>query len=194
MLCFSLVVSGLLPGLFFGCGEADAQVAESATGAPPHLWAGVEGSTFNPDYNKVGGRLDGVGFYGDYDLAHHLGVEAEIRLLDLKIVAGQTQKTFLIGPRINAYRYNKFTFYAKALGGVGLIDYPYATGTTVSIGYGSYFTFALGGGAEYQLRPRLKIRGEYEWEDYPTAPGFQGQPSNGLTPTGYSGGISYRIF
>ncbi len=190
MLWFSLVISGLLSG----SGEARAQVAEAATGSAPHLWVGVEGSSFNPDYNKIEGRLDGVGFYGDYDLAHHLGAEAEVRLLDLRKVQGQTQKTFLIGPRINAYRYNKFTFYGKALGGLGLINYPYSPGTTISIGYGSYFTFAIGGGAEYQIRPRLKIRGEYEWEDYPTAPGFAGQPSNGLTPSGYSVGVSYRIF
>ena len=190
MFCLALSVAGLIPGLR----EARAQVSEAAVGSAPHLWAGVEGSSFNPDYRPIGGRLDGIGFYGDYDLAHHLGAEAEVRLLDLRKAFGQTQKTFLIGPRINAYRYNKFNFYGKALGGLGIINYPYYPGTTVSIGYGSYFTFAIGGGVEYQVRSRLKVRGEYEWEDYPTAPGLPYQPSNGLTPTGYSGGISYRIF
>ena len=167
-----------------GAWKARAQVAEAATGSAPHLWAGVEGSTFSPDYNKkVGGRLDGVGFYGDYDLAHHLGAEAEIRLLDLNKPQGQTQRTFLIGPRINAYRYNRFTVYGKVLGGLGLINYP------SNEGYGSYFTFAIGGGVEYQIRSRLKLRGEYEWQDYPSAPGFPNQVSNGLTHSGYSVGI-----
>ncbi len=168
--------------------SADAQVREAATGSAPHLWVGVEGSSFNPDYNKVAGRLDGVGFYGDYFFTRHVGLEGEIRLLDLNKPEGETEKTFLIGPTVNAYSYRNFTAYAKVLAGVGTINYAN------DIGYGSYFTVAIGGGVEYQIRPRVKIRGEYEYEAFPSAPGFPGQSSNGLTPSGLSGGVSYRFF
>ena len=173
----------------FAIGTAHAQVHESATGSDRHLWAGGEFSDFKPDYGLS--RLDGIGFYADYLVTHRYGAEAEIRLLDLNKPAGETQKTFMAGPIANIYQYHKAIFYAKFLLGVGTVNYP------DNIGYGSYFAFAPGGGVEYRFAPRWKVRGEYEAEFFPSAPGAPITypfPSNGLTPTGFSVGISYKIF
>ena len=164
------------------------QVFESAVGSRPHLWAGVEGSDFNPDYNFY--RVYGIGVYGDYYLKPKLGVEAEIRLLDLNKPRGLTQKTFLAGPTYTFLRYHRFSGYGKVLLGASTMTFPN------NIGYGSYFAFEPGGGVEYRLAPRWKLRGEYDYQFWPSAPGFTspGFPSRGLTPAGYSGGLSYRIF
>ena len=166
--------------------HAHAQVNEAATGNSRHVWGGVEFSNFKPDYNF--GRLDGIGFYGDYEVTRRFGLEGEVRLLDLNKPAGQIQKDFLGGGYGNVYRYRDFTAYAKFLVGAKTITFP------ENIGYGSYFAFVPGGGVEYRFRPRIKIRGEYEYQLIPSAPGFPGQPSNGLTPNGFSVGVSYRIF
>ena len=170
---------------------AHAQVSEAAVGSRPHLWAGAEFSDFHTDYNPAGGRLTGIGFYGDYTITRRFSAEGELRLLDLNKPEGQTQKNFLIGPLFKAYQYHQFTAYAKVLLGVNTVNYPN------NIGYGSYFAFAAGGGVEYRLNSRFKIRGEYEDQFMPSAPGTPitaPAPSSGLNPSGFSAGVSYRIF
>ncbi len=185
-----LLFSVLALGFVFSSGAARAQVGEEAIGSDRHLWAGAEFSDFNPDYNKVFPRLLGYGFYGDYYITKRVGLEGEIRLLTINKPEGQTQKDYLGGPTITVYRYRKFLFNAKVLLGGVAINYP------DNIGTGSYFAFAPGGGAEYRLTPKLKLRAEYEYIFLPSAPGFNvpGEPSNGLTPTGFSAGISYKFF
>ncbi len=173
---------------------AHAQVAEAAVGSDRHLWVGAEGSSFNPDYNHIAGRLTGVGVYGDYLVSHLFGLEGEGRLMDFNKIDGQTQKFVAGGPIVNVYHYRGFIPFVKVLLGAAAITYPYQSGTKISIGSGSYFAFVPGGGIDYRFNSRFKIRGEYEYELIPSAPGFPGQPSNGLTPTGYSAGVSYRIF
>lgn len=165
---------------------AQAQVHESAVGASHNLWVGLEVSDFNPDYNFF--RLYGAGLYGDYNITRNVGIEGEARVLNFTHAAGQNQKSLLGGPTYTFYRYHRFTFNAKVLLGGVKIVYP------DGIGYGSYFAFAPGGNAEYRLTSRLKVRGEYEFEFLPSAPGFPGQTSNGLTPNGFNIGVSYRVF
>ncbi len=175
----------------------NAQVHEAAVGANPHLWVGAEASDFKTDYNPIGGRLLGIGVYGDYYIKRSIGLEAEARFLDLNKPAGQTQKNFLGGPTVTVYHWHKFSGNVKFLGGVGTINYPYISGTTTSLGYGSYLELEPGGNVEYKLTSRLKLRGEYDYQFLPMAPGIVitfPNPSHGLTESGYSGGISYKIF
>ncbi len=173
-----------------GFRTAHGQVNEAAIGSDRHLWAGADFSDFNPDYNKIFPRLQGYGFYGDYYITRLVGLEGEIRLLTINKPEGQTQKDYLGGPTFAVYHYHQFTANAKILIGGVSINYP------DNIGYGSYFAFSPGGGVEYRLTPKLKLRGEYEYQFLPSAPGFNspGEPSNGLTPTGFSAGISYKFF
>jgi opacity protein-like surface antigen len=169
---------------------AQAQVGESAIGSDRHLWGGVEFSNFQNDYVKYI-RSDGIGIYGDYLITRRVGVEGEVRLLDLNNVIGLTEKTYMAGPIVNIYRYHHFTAYGKILLGVASANYPN------NIGYGSYFAYEPGGGVEYRLSPRFKLRGEYDYQLWPGAPGAQltyPLPSTGLTPSGFSVGISYKIF
>lgn len=168
---------------------AHAQVNEQAIGSGPHAWAGVEFSNFKPDYGRP--RLDGIGLFADYLVNHRFGAEAEIRLLDLNRPAGETEKTFLGGLIVNVYTYHRLNAFVKGLAGIGTVNYPNG------IGYGSYFAYGVGGGGEYRLNSRFKVRAEYEREGFPSAPGYvftAPNPSNGLTPTGYSAGVAYRFY
>lgn len=174
---------------FSAAGTAHAQVHQAAVGSERHLWGGVEFSDFQNDYIRYI-RSDGIGFYGDYMLTERVTAEAQVRLLDLNKPVGLTEKSFLVGPLVNVYQYHRATAYAKFLLGVGTFNFP-------PIGYGSYFAYGTGGGVDYRLSSRFKVRGEYEYDFLPSAPGEQltyPNPSNGLTPNGFSVGVSYRIF
>lgn len=171
---------------------AHAQVAPASQGFTRQLWGGVEGSSFQNDYVKYI-RSDGIGFYGDYLITPHFGLEGEVRLLDLNDVEGLTEKTYFAGPIVNAYRHHPFAIYGKFLAGVASANYPPNEATFLSAS-GSYFAIEFGGGVEYRLKPRWKLRGEYVQQDWINAPDLPGIQNNGLTPKGFSGGISYKIF
>ena len=168
---------------------AHAQVHESAVGANRHLWVGGEFSDFNPDYGPQ--DLDGIGIYANTLITGKFGAELEARFLDLNKFQGETEKDFLIGPTYQVYAAHRFTATAKILLGIDKITYP------GNIGYGTYFAYAPGGDLEYRLTHRLKLRAGYEFDFIPGAPGYvftAPNPSNGLTPHGFSIGVSYRVF
>ncbi len=184
----------LLAALFYSLPSLHAQAAPAAIGFERRLWAGVEGSNFQNDYVKYI-RSDGFGFYADYLISKRIGVEAELRFLDLNSVQGLTEKTYLAGPIINAYQYHHFSFYGKALLGIAAASYPPTP--LFSKASGSYFSYEIGGGVEYRLNSRFKLRGEYDQQFWPSAPGPEiayPRASTGLTPKGFSAGVSYRIF
>ena len=176
-----------LSGMFFS-EVLSAQVHESVVGSSRHVWAGAEYSHFDPDYGLT--DLDGVTLFGDVNVWHNVGGEAEVRLLDFNKPAGETEKMFLLGPTYNFYRTYRFSAFGKFLAGAGTFNYP-------AIGNGSYFAYEAGGGADYQFARRWKVRGEYDFDFMPSAPGIEltyPYPSNGLTPHGVSFGLAYRIF
>ena len=162
-----------------------AQVVRSANGDTPHLWVGAEYSNFKPDYGMA--RLPGLGIFANMNLLGRFGVEGEARFLTFTKPLGLTEKSYLIGPNATVFRYARFSANIRFVGGVGLVTYP------LGIGYGSYFEFAPAGDVEYQFSHRWRARFDYEHQFIPSAPGLPGMPDNGLTPAGYSGGISYRI-
>ncbi len=186
---------------------SQAQVRPAAVGSERHLWGGVEFSNFQNDYVKFT-RSDGIGFYGDYWITGRFGVEGEVRLLDLNSVEGSaafingrlvtgtlTEKTFMGGPIIKAYQYHGLTAYGKVLVGAAVAHYP--PSLTFTSASGSYFAYEPGGGVEYRFRPRFKVRGEYDYQLWPSAPGAEiafPRQSSGLTPNGFSVGVSYEIF
>jgi hypothetical protein len=50
---------------------------------------------------------------------------------------------------------------------------------------------------EYRLARRWTVRADYEYQIWPSAPGAEityPNPSHGMTPNGFSGGIAYRLF
>ncbi len=162
-----------------------AQVARAVDGATPHLWVGAEGSYYKPDWGFV--SLPGFGFYADYTRGR-FGLEGEAQFLDLNKPGGLTEKSFLGGPYFRVYQRRRLSFSVKVLAGAGLVNY------TGGIGYGSYLEFAPRGDVEYRLGPRFKLRGGYEHQFMPSAPGLPDVPSRGLTPHGISVGLAYHVF
>lgn len=162
-----------------------AQAAPAVRGGIPPLSVGGFYSNFRPDYTP--NRLSGIGVYGDWDLFTHFGAEGEMRWLRFNQEQGSHEDNYLIGPRYYR-RYGRFQPYAKFLLGLGRFTFP------SNIGYGGYFVYTPGGGLDYKLTRKITLRGDYEYQFWPAAPGGGLFPSHGLTPSGFSVGASYRIF
>lgn len=167
---------------------AYSQVAPATRGGGMNLWAGVEYSNFQPDFGA--NRMGGIAIVGDMNdvFLNKLGLEGEARWLHFNQYVGETEANYLGGPRYRLWRYDGLSFYGKFLMGGGLITFPYKQGN------GSYFAYVPGGTAEFRLSRRWLARGDYEYQFWPSAPNLPGEPSHGMTPNGFSLGVSYRIF
>jgi hypothetical protein len=150
-----------------------------------------------PTASRVGDAQIGAGFstgktgytdqafrgfliYGDFDFNRHFGVEGEIHQIDTPNGDQSYQRTYEIGGRY--FRAcGPLVPYVKALAGRGQFNYPFGF---VDL---PYTIFAGGAGADLKLGPRLRIRGDYEFQKW------TGFPSGGLTPQLVSIGIAYHF-
>jgi hypothetical protein len=183
-----------------------AQSSESATGGEAKLSAGAEMSAFNPDWGCTTSspfctnELIGPAAFFDFDLHGKYGVEGEARWLNFHGAGGEVEQNYLAGPRYRFFRYHRLSGWLKVeLGGgwITTINYP-AAGSLK----GSYFAYAPGGTLQYPLSRRWILRGDYEWQFWPS---FAGPPTfnpttgtvvqhnSGLTPNGISVGVAYRF-
>lgn len=196
-----LIVLLLLPAAVF------AQSAESASGGEASVAAGVEFSTFNPDWGC--GTVAPVGcaneLYGptavfDFDVHKKYGIEGEARWLHWHGEGSMIESNYMAGPRYRLYRLQRFSLWGKVDIGGGWIttsNYP-AAGSLK----GSYFAYAPGANANYQLTHTIGLRADYEFQFWPS---FAGPPTydpttqkvvqhtSGLTPNGFSFGVLYRF-
>jgi len=178
-----LFLTLLFPGLL-----VKAQVAPAVRGGGWSLSAGAGFSDFQPDWGRA--HHFGPEAFFDFDLKPKYGAEGEARWMHWNGNGGGKMQSsnYLLGPRYRVYKWNKFSFYGKFMMGAGLITYP------DDIGSGSYFAYAPGGTVSYRINRRFSVRGDYEYEFWPSAPNIPGVPNHGLTPHGFSLGFAYKIF
>lgn len=177
-----LLCSLLLAGLLFGAVQARAQSPESAIGD----WSSLSvGGTFSATRLQYGQRwLEGGGFFVDGNLNWRFGVEGEANWAVLHQLSNTHATTYLIGPRyqMNAFGNYRFRPYAKFLVGDGEFNFPY------NYAHGSYLVMAPGGGLDYWLNSRIRLRlidAEYQYW-----PGFTYGSQTNLS---VSVGVRYRI-
>jgi len=192
--------------LLLASAAAMGQNAESAVGGNSTLWVGGEASSFNPDYGCASSRpfgctdqLIGPAAFFDLNVRPRWGAEGEARWLHWNGPGGQIESNYLGGLRYRAVHYRRLDGWVKMLAGAGLIttsNFP-AAGSLK----GSYFAYAPGGTVEVRLTSRISLRGDYEYQFWPS---FAGPPTfsstgglvehnNGLTPNGFSIGLTYRL-
>jgi Outer membrane protein beta-barrel domain len=187
---FLLCVLLMSPALF-------AQSVESAEGPGGSIWVGAEASSFNPDWGCTSNspfscwdhQLGGIAAFGDVNrLFGRVGVEGEARWSNWMnwqgTSTGVTQSNYLAGPRFQLISGRRLSLNMKVLAGAG-------TGTFNSHNLhvsGTWFAYAPGITLGYRLTPRFMVRGDYEYQFWT---GFLG---SGLTPNGFSMGVSYRLF
>jgi opacity protein-like surface antigen len=180
-----------------------AQSLPSAEGPSVSIWVGAEISTFNPDYGcsdnspfMCGGQqLIGIAPYVD---ANHLffsrlGAEVESRFLHWRGPgSGLTESSYLVGPRFGLLSLKRSVFLSgKVLVGSANLHLP-----SGAAGSGSYFAYAPGAVAEFRITRRLTARADYEYQIWPSFKGVATATTTGtggLTPNGFSLGVSYAI-
>jgi hypothetical protein len=95
-----------------------------------------------------------------------------------------SQSNYLAGPRVGLLHFRtRFFFTGKFLFGLGHIDTP-----NHGAGSGNYFVYAPGAVLDVRVKKRLTARVDYEYQIWPS---FLG--GGGLTPNGFSFGLSYAL-
>jgi len=168
--------------------DAPAQVDPSGYYGQHQLTTGSFYSFFNADY--ASNHMTGVGTYVDWTppMFMHIGVEGEARWLMFNGANQFKEYNYLAGPRYAIQVGRRLRPYAKVLAGAGEIDFPY------DLAHGGYLAIAPGGGADYMLSDRWRVRADYEYQIWPRAVGIPNIPGSVLKPNGVSVGISFAVF
>jgi len=117
-------------------------------------------------------------------------VEGEGRWLSLNGSRGFAEYNYLAGPvyRMTLSEHRGFHPYVKCLAGIGIVDFPN------NLAMGRYFAIAPGGGVDYTLNRRWRLRADYEYQIWPLAPGIPGNSASAMKPNGVTVGFTYRVF
>ena len=197
---FALLALFLLPAALL------AQSPVAAAGGNASLWAGGEATAFNPDWGcKTSSPFTcyhnwavGPTAFFDFNVQSKWGAEGEARWLDWHSEGKMTLSNYLIGGRYRVVRFHRLDAWAKFLVGGGWIQTPfYPEAGSLK---GSFLAYVPGGTLEYPLTRRFSLRGDYEYQIWPSfnggttySNGTVVQHDNGLTPNGFSVGFTYRI-
>jgi opacity protein-like surface antigen len=165
---------------------ACAQSQESAIGGEQGLRVGGEYSLFEPDFGP-NQHMQGVGAFVDMQWDTRWAFEGETRFLHFGGFSGETESSYLVGPRYVLIPHDRYRPWAQFLVGAGDIHFPY------QIGHGGFFAMAPAGGLDIRLNYHLTVRAGYEYQIWANAPGVPGEPSNGMHPNGVSIGASWRL-
>jgi hypothetical protein len=166
-----IVLLWTAPGL-----HAQALPAGSRLG---NLKIGGGFSTANSDY---GDRYNGGAAYFNFDFRPHIGVEGEFHFV--KDSNDLYEKTYEVGGRY--FRtYKRFVPYAKVMYGRGVFNFPpLPDGTRANLAYN---LIAGGIGTDYEIKPWLYARADWEYQSWF---GFQ---NSSLSPSILTIGAAYRF-
>jgi hypothetical protein len=175
----SIPVLLLLVALALGR-TASAQVLPAGDGGGLNIFAGATASAFSLQYGDR--KMLGVAPFVDVDTRRAIGFEGEARWLVFHQTDNVHATTFLAGPRYHRSM-GKFQVYGKGLVGIGEFNFPY------NYAYGRYLVIAPGGGVDYSLTRRIRLRlldGEYQyWPQFTFGP---------MSSYGISTGLRIRVF
>ncbi len=170
---------------FAAVGRCPCQAAPEKIVPWETIGAGGAFSSYRFDYGQR--LLLGASVYVDVNYSWRYGIEAEGRWLWLHQRDGVRASTYLIGPRFQfrglGDEQRRFRPYGKFLVGAATFRYPYHYAT------GEYFVLAPGGGVDYRLNSRLRLRlADVEYQAWP-------QFTYGkLSSFGVSSGLRVRLF
>ncbi|HEX4652234.1 MAG TPA: outer membrane beta-barrel protein [Granulicella sp.] len=133
----------------------------------------------------------GYGIYSTIDFLPHIGLMLNFNQVDARSPKTEYERTYEIGGRYFV-RYGRLKPYVKAMYGRGVFNFPPPPNNPTGPAEANlaYNLFALGGGADFRLKPYLNLRAEYEWQKWA---GDQPLLSNGITPQLFSIGAAYHF-
>jgi len=149
------------------------------------LQAGFGLSNANSD--EFTQRISGITGYATFDIRAHLGIEADIHMLNIITPNDFVESSYLGGVRYVWHR-GRLDPYVKVLGGIGqtYIQPPYDTHAPGVPG--TYMVIAGAGGLDLRLPHHINVRAiDFEYQMWPNF------PPNGLSPTLITCGVAYRF-
>lgn len=190
----ALVAFSILPAV--------AQVAPAAKVSGLPLGVGVGLTDYNTDYYRPelpywSGRMIGIAAWADYSIWHGFGVEVEGNSIFANapkaydkfgrtVYGGLKEESAQVGITYKYHPIHRFRPYAKALGGIGRIDFP-----SVNPFYTQEDSalFSVGGGVEYKAWRTVFVRADYEYQFWK---GFRSGTQT-LNPNGFTIGATYYL-
>jgi opacity protein-like surface antigen len=132
------------------------------------------------DYNFNPIHLTGGAFYTTFDKRNWWGGEFDFRHTISSSDSTVYERTYEVGPRVFIHR-GGFIPYAKALYGRGVYNF------SNSVANVAYNIYTFGGGADFQVRRSINIRGDYEYQTW------MGFPIQNLHPSVITVGVAYHF-
>ena len=147
------------------------------------------GAGYSAAESDYGGRYTGFAIYGTFDFSQHFGVEGVFHKVDYGSGSTLYEKTYEIGPRY--YRtYGPLVPYVKLMYGRGVFNFPPdppPAPQDQARANLAYNIFAGGIGLDIKVRPYLNVRGDFEYQTWPSF------PQNGLSPEVLTIGAAYHF-
>ena len=145
------------------------------------------GYTLSNEDQYIGKYLQGMSFYGTFDLNSHIGLEGNVHLVSLfKSYYDYKEMSYDGGVRY-VWNYHRLHPYAKGLVGIGHATAPNPNQIVGGSTPGTYFLFALGTGLDYSLTGKVNVRADFEYQRWTSF------PPHGLTPPLFTVGAAYRF-
>jgi hypothetical protein len=152
------------------------------TATRERLQVGAGWSIASPDYSTY--DASGIYVFGTAGLYKRLSLEGDIHYDSLVTPSDIGEDTFLIGPRYDVLKQDRFRAYVKAEFGIGRFQYQIGEYRTPSTSV--YTALNIGGGFEYRASRHINVRAlDIEAQRWP------GFAPNGLSPLVTSFGIAY---
>lgn len=143
------------------------------------------GAGYSDAASDYGNHFTGFNIYGDFDFLTHFGAEANFHFVkeggNNPDFSDLYEKTYEIGARY--FRtYGRISPYAKIMIGRGVFNYPRYDHANLA-----YNLYAPGIGVDVHVKPYLNIRGDFEYQQWPSF------PPSGLSPAVLSIGAAYHF-
>jgi opacity protein-like surface antigen len=175
--------------------HAYPQTAPAATqgNIPLVIGGGISDFLLDWGYSR---RMTGATVWVDYGLAdqfrrlHGVGIELEGHDINWNRPSNlpkMRQDTGQGGVTYTWERFRNLDPYAKVVAGIGSIDFP-AHPDAPYYTHDTFAVFSPGGGAEYRIRNRIWVRGDYEYQFWRHVFG-----PNDLNPNGFTIGATYHF-
>jgi len=155
------------------------------------------GATFtNADSDYVVNRINGFGFYSDFDFRRHIGAEVDFH--QLNDYQGGTnariyERSYEAGGRY-FWNFGRFKPYVKGLYGRGVFNFPLEDASVPRANL-AFNTLNLGAGVDIAVLKHLNVRAEYEYQHWFGFPQSSATPQvkSSLTPQLLTFGVAYHF-
>jgi hypothetical protein len=141
----------------------------------------------NAQSDEFDPRISGITGYATFDFRKHLGLEADIHMLNIITPQDFAERTYLAGARYVWHR-GRLDPYVKVLGGIGQTYIQQPSSNFADDTPSTHIAIAAAGGLDLRLPHHINVRAiDFEYQTWPKF------GLSGLSPTLITCGVAYRF-